>query len=234
MGLIYTDEKTTNPREDITGNKYGHLTVIGQGNDIIVCGIKRVAWDCLCDCGNTTTVLGRSLKNGNTKSCKCCDGINRYSTKDHNTYDFSNDNYVIGKDIHGKQFYFDKEDYEKIKDYIWVVTEVGYVDTNSHKIKMHRLLMDCPDGLVVDHINSIKYDNRKSNLRIVDTTTNVRNINPYGKSGILGVHWHKRHNKWIANVTVNGKLKHLGYFTNKEDAEKIRQQAEFKYYGEII
>lgn len=28
-------------------------------------------WECICDCGSTTIVLGDKLKNGNTKSCGC-------------------------------------------------------------------------------------------------------------------------------------------------------------------
>ena len=52
---------------DLTGNKYGRLTVIkrveNQGN--------KSMWQCLCDCGNVKNVRADSLKNGNIKSCGC-------------------------------------------------------------------------------------------------------------------------------------------------------------------
>lgn len=54
----------------LTGGTFGHLTVIRQsktrlGKD------KRVAWDCVCVCGNTTIVTTSELNGGGTKSCGC-------------------------------------------------------------------------------------------------------------------------------------------------------------------
>ena len=48
---------------DISGNHYGRLTVIAYQ--------KNSKWLCRCDCGNYKTVLGSSLRNGNTRSCGC-------------------------------------------------------------------------------------------------------------------------------------------------------------------
>ena len=56
----------TKPREDLTGGKFGRLTVISS---TVVDG--RSKWLCLCDCGNTTTVATSHLKDGHTKSCGC-------------------------------------------------------------------------------------------------------------------------------------------------------------------
>jgi hypothetical protein len=53
---------------DITGNRYGRLTVIQR------CGTSsdnRPQWLCKCDCGNTVVVRGYQLKHGRTKSCGC-------------------------------------------------------------------------------------------------------------------------------------------------------------------
>lgn len=53
--------------QDLTGNKYNHLTVLkrapNQG--------KNTMWECRCDCGNITTVSAPHLKSGHTKSCGC-------------------------------------------------------------------------------------------------------------------------------------------------------------------
>lgn len=52
---------------DITGNRYGKLLVQSRAENIN----GNAAWVCLCDCGNTCTVVGYSLKSGDTKSCGC-------------------------------------------------------------------------------------------------------------------------------------------------------------------
>lgn len=53
---------------DLTGNRYGRLTVIERVHKP---GNNRTFWRCCCDCGNTTIVDARDLKNGHTKSCGC-------------------------------------------------------------------------------------------------------------------------------------------------------------------
>lgn len=47
---------------DLTGEKFGKLTVVGRGKSM---------WLCQCDCGRQCEVRSDSLKNGNTKSCGC-------------------------------------------------------------------------------------------------------------------------------------------------------------------
>lgn len=53
-------------RLELTGNTYGRLTVVGLHSVD-----KESRWDCICDCGNTTTVRASHLKSGSTKSCGC-------------------------------------------------------------------------------------------------------------------------------------------------------------------
>lgn len=53
--------------EDLTGKNFGRLTVINRCENIS----GRVAWNCICECGNEAKVISKSLKNGNTKSCGC-------------------------------------------------------------------------------------------------------------------------------------------------------------------
>ena len=52
---------------DVTGQKFGRLTVVRKTN------IKAEAamWECICDCGNTVIVRSDCLRSGNTKSCGC-------------------------------------------------------------------------------------------------------------------------------------------------------------------
>ena len=58
---------------DITGNKYGMLTVIRRdGTWFDKWGFSSCpTWLCKCDCGNEVSVLGRNLKSGATRSCGC-------------------------------------------------------------------------------------------------------------------------------------------------------------------
>lgn len=57
------------PIENQIGNKFNRLTVID--GPVRVTKNNRVAWVCVCDCGNVTTVETAKLKNGHTKSCGC-------------------------------------------------------------------------------------------------------------------------------------------------------------------
>lgn len=52
---------------DLTGNRYGRLTVLYQ----VPSTNKNSAWLCQCDCGNKSIVKAPALKSGNTKSCGC-------------------------------------------------------------------------------------------------------------------------------------------------------------------
>lgn len=63
---------------DITGQKFGKLTVIENAGKR---DGRRYYWKCKCECGNEIIVLGTSLRNGNTKSCGCgkYEGIKKYN-----------------------------------------------------------------------------------------------------------------------------------------------------------
>ena len=53
---------------DLTGQKFNKLTVISRAENT---KDGRAQWNCICECGNTTIVPGKALRNGNTKSCGC-------------------------------------------------------------------------------------------------------------------------------------------------------------------
>ena len=52
---------------DETGKIYGYLTVLGRAEN----KNNRAMWKCKCKCGKETIVSGKSLRNGETKSCGC-------------------------------------------------------------------------------------------------------------------------------------------------------------------
>lgn len=57
--------------QDLTGMRFGRLTVIERAENGVCCGKPTVRWLCKCDCGNMITTEGHSLKRGRTKSCGC-------------------------------------------------------------------------------------------------------------------------------------------------------------------
>jgi hypothetical protein len=104
-------------------------------------------------------------------------------------------------------------------------------------IGMHRTVLglsqdDPRDG---DHINGDTLDNRIENLRAALRLMAGKNTGMYATntSGIKGVSWHIRHQKFAANIRVNGKLIHLGYRNSKTEAESLRLEAEEQYFGEF-
>lgn len=60
------------PKKEEINKRYTRLLVVSESNRRIKGGY--ISWNCICDCGNRTTVLGYNLRNGNTKSCGCLRG----------------------------------------------------------------------------------------------------------------------------------------------------------------
>ncbi len=229
--------------KDITEQRFGRLVVVERAEDYVQSsGHKLPQWLCKCDCGKEVVVLGSSLtrKNHSTKSCGCIQKEKVIKNlKKYNTYNLTGE-YGIGYTSKGEEFYFDLEDYDLIKDYCWHIDVHGYVVAGySHydSIKIHRLIINCPDGLTVDHIHgtSSRNDNRKSNLRIATIQENSMNckIAKNNTSSVTGVHFNKNSNKWIARIGYQNKRINLGSFDNFDDAVRVRKEAENKYFGEF-
>jgi hypothetical protein len=220
-------------RKDLTGKEFGKWKVIERAeND----KLNKTQWLCECQCEKKTRkiILANSLVSGKSKSCGCYKTekqieLNKNIKKKYNTYDLTS-GYGIGFTYKGEKFYFDLEDYEKIKDYCWHIHK-GYIvtnDKNNKFLSMHRLLMDFPENEVIDHINRNKNDNRKSNLKICEHQKNMlnQNVRKNNTSGVVGVTWDTSKEKWHSYIMVDGKLKHLGFFTNINDAIYIRLKSE--------
>ena len=225
--------------EDLTGMKFNRLLVLYKAADSVSKnGAKRTVWHCLCDCGKETDVKAHRLKSGHTKSCGCLALelilAQKYNKK-YNTYDLSGE-YGIGYTSKGEEFYFDLEDYDKIKDICWHKKQSykKFYMTSPDGIKMHRLIMDVSDrNIKIDHINHNTCDNRKCNLR---PTTNQENsfnhaVHSNNTSGFSGVCYCKD-GRYRSYIYVNGKRIDLGSYKEKEDAIAARKAAEEEYFGE--
>ena len=145
------------------------------------------------------------------------------------------------------EFYFDKEDFDIVKEHCWYSDHYGYMVSNQKvrqvdkktPIKMHRFILIKngllnPDEkeLVVDHINGIPYDNRKENLRVVTRIQNQANmkLRKDSSTGVKGVYFYK--NKYQASMVVNHKKYHIGSFDSLEKAQRAYKKAEEELRGE--
>ncbi|MDE3837915.1 hypothetical protein C0966_00640 [Bacillus methanolicus] len=98
---------------------------------------------------------------------------------------------------------------------------------NRKAITLHRWIMGDPKGFVVDHINHDTLNNTRENLRVLSHAENMQNrkgIQKNNKTGVRGVGWDKKNQKWYAKVTINRKVIWLGYYENKEDAIKVVEE----------
>ena len=130
----------------------------------------------------------------------------------------------------------DIEELDRIKKYRWNYGCRNYVRAivDGKQILLHRFIINCPEDKVVDHINGDTLDNRKCNLRICTQVDNMKNQkkNIRNTSGYKGVSWNKKSKAWEVSITQNGKRHYLGMYKDKEEAIKVRKEAEEKYFGE--
>jgi hypothetical protein len=120
----------------------------------------------------------------------------------------------------------DDDDFEWLSRFRWRAHKPSgkkpgpfYALTGYKGIAMHRMITNCPKGLMVDHINRNSLDNRKSNLRICTHRENVMNKKPLltkrCKSKYLGVDWNRSGKKWVARIGFDKKKVHLGTFSTE-------------------
>lgn len=91
---------------------------------------------------------------------------------------------------------------------------------------VHRLIWQLHNGrkpLVIDHINRDSLDNRIENLREVTHSLNCWNskINARNKTGVRGVHFCIKLQKYVAMIQIKKQRKNLGSFETLEEAKKV-------------
>lgn len=136
----------------------------------------------------------------------------------------------------------DEDLYDELSQYKWHCNSNGYagrrvsVEGRSVIELMHRRVMGLRfgDGLMVDHINLDKTDNRVCNLRVCTHSQNQMNkVSRKGSSSkYRGVGFHKKSGKWMAAIRHNQVREYLGVFEKEEDAAVAYNEASMKYHGE--
>jgi hypothetical protein len=201
---------------DLTGNKYGNLTVVER----VPNKNGRTYWRCKCECGNEREIRGENLKSGKTSSCYKCPV---------NTWEFKED-YVIGYTRKGERFFIDLEDYDRVSKYVWFII-YGYVtsETGGETIRLHRFVMKPKDDELVDHINHEKFDNRKSKLRVCTKQENNRNA-----KNTKGYYWNDKNRKYIAQITFNYENIYLGSYATEDEARLAYCTKALELFGEFV
>lgn len=221
---------------DYTGTTVGKLYVIGRSDKPHSGG--GILYDCQCTiCGTKRTAFDNYLKRGGDL-CHVCD--------------CKNDFHVVGETSICRiklsnsvvDFMFDTEDLPFVSQYAWFLG--GAVDSpqptaviNGVKVSLPQLLFKhygkYDDSLRVMFKNKDTMDCRKANLELVTYQQMIQYTRVYknNKSGYKGVDFMPKLNKWRARIMIDGKEKHLGLFTNIDDAIKARKDAEerFGYYA---
>ena len=141
----------------------------------------------------------------------------------------------------GKTALVDDEDFEYLSQWKWFCGLDGYAVRNSPMvngkqrslIRMHRQIMNPPNGLYVDHINHNKSDNRRENLRNCTLAENQHNTKrpKNNTTGYKGVSKDRR--RFRANIYVDGKQRCLGTFDTPEEAAHVYDVAAVTYFGEF-
>ena len=130
----------------------------------------------------------------------------------------------------------DDEDFDNVNQFKWTFHPRGYVRSNKN-VMMHHLIIGnkSSEGLVVDHINQDKLDNRKENLRHVCSSKNAQNaIRKINKHGYIGIYQDKN-NKYTACIRATTDNVNIKYRTKGKDSpEEAAKQYDilaFNIYG---
>ena len=207
-------------KKDLVGQRFGRLTVIQEDPERSTNG--KIKWICRCDCGNTVSVLGGSLRGGNTQSCGCLtrERIAKIG-KDHKD------------DLTGKRFgrlTVVKEDPIRDGSYVkWICRcDCGnIISTRAPNLRSgNTLSCGCLQKEIVrkDVVDGTK----------VSTITPNRKPNSNNTSGKRGVYWDKAGQKWYALICFRKHSYYLGRTDDFKEACRMRDEAEEHFYGDFL
>lgn len=142
----------------------------------------------------------------------------------------------------GRFSLIDDEDFEKVSKYKWNVSfnkrnnsfrpsTTIILNNKKYTLLLSRFIMNCPKGMVVDHINHNTLDNRRCNLRICTFKENIYNLKlrKSSKYGYKGISFKK--NRWIVQLKKDKKYIYGGSFKDKIEAAKTYDEKAKELFG---
>lgn len=147
----------------------------------------------------------------------------------------------------GKVALVDNEDFDWLMMFNWYAykdgntyyarTQIRCLNGKQVTIYIHQLILDKmygykEDGLVPDHEDRNGLNNQRYNLRRITHRLNLHNSKIQGISKYRGVCWHKRGNKWQAQIRTKGVLAYLGSFDSEIEAAKSYDKEAREIYGD--
>lgn len=137
----------------------------------------------------------------------------------------------------------DADDYDTLMRWNWyswcgkaatyAIRNAPLTDGKRGTLHMHRVIMDAPDNMRVDHINHNGLDNRRANLRLCTNAENSRNTTSAkgSLSKYLGVSWDSGSGKWRAHIRIKGGRLALGRFFDEAEAARAYDAAARLHHG---
>lgn len=132
----------------------------------------------------------------------------------------------------------DEADFAKVMRYTWCYQMPGYAVTNMKcfdgsklRLYLHRLILDAPHGMTVDHINGDGLDNRRSNLRLCTHGQNLRNQKANRGRRFKGA-YRIGERGYFAKIAYEGKSQYLGVFPSELEAAQAYDNAAKLHHGE--
>ena len=130
------------------------------------------------------------------------------------------------------------EDYDFLSQFNWNLNGSGYAykwnsgtSTNMAHAILERMGVVIPPEMEADHKDRNKLNYQRENLRVVTPSQNCHNRGPNANntSGVKGVSFNRKEQRWRADIWIRGTHIWLGSFDKFEDAVAARLAAERRF-----
>lgn len=203
--------------KDLSGRRFGRLTAIEPtGEKKSHCFL----WRCRCDCGKEVVVTSNALLMGNTRSCGCL------------SRDLKMENY---KDLRSQRFgrlvALEPTDKRRGGSVIWrCQCDCGKISYHKESVLQQGKVNSC--GCLKHENDALRRSLHYVDQTCVEFIENTGKVSKRNTSGYRGVK--SAHGKWIASITFQKKTYYLGTYSDKEDAIRVRKQAEDMLFGDFL
>ncbi len=192
------------------GDRFGKWTVIERSDKTDKKG--NIYYLCRCDCGNVKEVRASRLKNGESKSCGC----------------------VWKKDVTGQKVkrltFIKPTNGRKNREVIWEC-KCNCGNTCYRTISEAKNIGSCGEHQGEQGIKNFQKMHYVENTCLERLTNKIYKNN---KSGVKGVCWNKRLQKWQVQIRLKNHNYYIGIYSNIEDAIDARKNAEKELFEPIL